>query len=84
MNKLRTHLRRRHRQPVTRHDLTDAFLDRLEAPNGELAQEWDREHDQYLFEKLIAIVEPDFDPTTWKAFRRFAINSLPGRQAARN
>src|SRR6516165_11093870 len=43
VNKIRAHLRRQHRQPVARQDLTDEFLDRLEAPGGELAQEWDKE-----------------------------------------
>jgi RNA polymerase sigma-70 factor (ECF subfamily) len=80
LNKVRTHLRQRNRRPVARPDLADDFLDRLEAPNGDLAQEWDKEHDRYLFEKLLAIVQPDFDPTTWKAFRRFALDGL---QAAR-
>jgi RNA polymerase sigma-70 factor, ECF subfamily len=82
VNRIRTHLRRQHRRPVARQDLTDEFLNRLEAPNGDLAQEWDKEHDRYLFEKLLAIVEPDFEPTTWKAFRRFALDGLSAAQVA--
>jgi RNA polymerase sigma-70 factor (ECF subfamily) len=82
VNKLRTHLRQRNRRPVSRPDLTDEFLDRLEAPNGDLAQEWDKEHNRYLFEKLLDIVRPDFDPTTWKAFRRFALDGLPAARVA--
>jgi RNA polymerase sigma-70 factor (ECF subfamily) len=82
VNKVRTHLRQRNRRPVVRQDLTDAFLDRLEAPNGDLAREWDKEHNQYVFEKLLAIVEQDFDPTTWKAFRRFAVDGLPAARVA--
>jgi RNA polymerase sigma-70 factor, ECF subfamily len=82
VNKVRAHFRQRDRRPVARADLTDDFLDRLEAPNGELAQEWDKEHDQYLFEKLLAIVDRDFDPTTWKAFRRFALDGLPAARVA--
>jgi RNA polymerase sigma-70 factor (ECF subfamily) len=82
VNKVRTHLRQRDRRPVVRQDLTDAFLDRLEAPNGDLAREWDEEHNRYVFDKLLAIVEQDFDPTTWKAFRRFAIDGLPATRVA--
>jgi RNA polymerase sigma-70 factor (ECF subfamily) len=82
VNKIRAHLRRRHRQPVARQDLTDKFLDRLEAPNGELAQEWDKEHDRHLFEKLLEIVQPDFAPTTWIAFRRFVLEGFSAAQVA--
>jgi RNA polymerase sigma-70 factor (ECF subfamily) len=82
VNKVRTHLKQRNRRAGARQDLTDQFLDRLEAPNGDLAQEWDKEHDQYLLEKLLTIVQPDFDPMTWKAFRRFAIDGLPAAQVA--
>ena len=82
VNKVRTHLRQRNRRAGARQDLTDQFLDRLEAPNGDLAQEWDKEHDRYLMEKLLAIVQPDFDPMTWKAFRRFAFDGLPAAQVA--
>jgi RNA polymerase sigma-70 factor (ECF subfamily) len=82
LNQVRTHLRRRQRWPVARPDLTGEFLDRLEAPNGDLAREWDKEHDQHLFAKLLAIVEQDFDPTTWKAFRRFALDGLSAARVA--
>ena len=82
VNKVRTTLRQRNRRAGAGQDLTDQFLDRLEAPNGDLAQEWDKEHDRYLLEKLLTIVQPDFDPTTWKAFRRFAIDGLPAARVA--
>ena len=82
MNKVRTHLKERNRRAGARQDLTDQFLDRLEAPNGDLAQEWDKEHDRYLLEKLLTIVQPDFDPMTWNAFRRFAIDGLPAARVS--
>jgi RNA polymerase sigma-70 factor (ECF subfamily) len=82
VNKIRTHLRQRNRRAGAGHDLTDQFLDRLEAPNGDLAQEWDREHDRYLLEKLLTIVQPDFEPSTWEAFRKFALEGLPAARVA--
>jgi RNA polymerase sigma-70 factor (ECF subfamily) len=82
VNKVRTHARRRHRRPVAGQDLTDGFLDRLEAPGGDLAREWDQEHDRHVFQRLLAIVRPDFEPTTWKAFHRFALDGLPATQVA--
>ena len=60
----------------------DAFLDGLGEPNSELAREWDLDHDRHVFQKLQAIVQPAFDPATWEAFRRFAIEGLPAAQVA--
>jgi hypothetical protein len=58
------------------------FLDSLADPNGELAREWDMDHERHVFEKLLAIVQPDFSPTTWAAFRRFAVDGLPSAKVA--
>jgi RNA polymerase sigma-70 factor (ECF subfamily) len=83
VNRVRTHARRRHRRPVVGQDLTHGFLDRLEAPNGDLAREWDQDHDRHVFERLLTMVQPDFEPTTWRAFRRFALDGLPAARVAR-
>ena len=74
VNKVRTFRKRLGRKPVAGMDLTDGFLDRLAEPNSELAREWDLDHDRHVFQKLLAIVQPDFQPNTWEAFRRFAID----------
>ncbi len=79
VNRVRSDRRRRRRLPAVGLDPAAGFLDRLEAPDGDLAREWDRDHDRHVFERLLAIVQPDFHPTTWKAFRRFA---LEGASAA--
>ncbi len=77
VNKTRSHRRRRRRLPAVGLDPADGFLDRLEAPNSELAREWDQDHDRYVFERLLAMVQDDFQPATWEAFRRFALDGLP-------
>ncbi len=82
VNKARTHARRRHRRPVAGQDLTDGFLDRMEAPDGDLAREWDQDHDRHVFEKLLTIVRPDFQPITWECFCRFAIEGRPAAHVA--
>ena len=61
--------------------LTEALHDTDETCNAHhympleecATKEWDREHDLYLLEKLLTLVQPDFEPTTWMAFRRFAV-----------
>jgi RNA polymerase sigma-70 factor (ECF subfamily) len=82
VNKARGHGRRRRRWPAVGLDPADGFLDRLEVPNSELAREWDADHDRHVFEKLLAIVQPDFNPATWEAFKRFALDGLPAARVA--
>ncbi len=54
-------------------DEVEQRLARLEDPNSDLSREWDRDHDKHVFRKLMALVRPDFEPTTWEAFTRFAL-----------
>jgi RNA polymerase sigma-70 factor (ECF subfamily) len=82
VNKVRTHRRRRHRRPTAGVDATDGFLNSLADPHGELAREWDLDHDRHVFAKLLAVVQPDFNSTTWEAFRRFAVDGLPAARVA--
>jgi RNA polymerase sigma-70 factor, ECF subfamily len=82
VNKVRTHRRRRHRRPAAGLDPADGFLDSLADPNCDLAREWDMDHDRHVFQKLLAVVQPDFSATTWEAFRRFAVDGLPAAVVA--
>jgi RNA polymerase sigma-70 factor, ECF subfamily len=82
VNRVRSHRKQRHRRPAVGLDPADGFLDSLADPNGDLAREWDLDHDRHVFQKLLAIVQPDFSPTTWEAFRRFAVDGLPATKVA--
>ena len=81
-NRVRTWWRTRRRQPVVSFDPTDEFLSQLEDPNSQLSHRWDLEHDQHIFEKLLAVVKPDFDSCTWEAFRLFAIENRKAQEVA--
>jgi DNA-directed RNA polymerase specialized sigma24 family protein len=68
--------------PRFRHNATgqkdfEALLDQLEDPNSDLSRQWDQEHDQHVVRRLLDLIEPDFRPTTWQAFRRQAIDGAP-------
>jgi RNA polymerase sigma-70 factor (ECF subfamily) len=82
VNRIRSYFRERQRRPAVGLDPADGFLDRLEAPSGDLAREWDQDHDRHVIERLLAIVQPDFQPKTWSAFRRFALDGLPAARVA--
>jgi RNA polymerase sigma-70 factor (ECF subfamily) len=82
VNRLRTHRKQRLRRPGVGLDPADGFIDRLADPNGDLAREWDLEHDRHVFQKLLTIVRPDFGPSTWKVFQQFALDGLPAAEVA--
>lgn len=57
-------------------------LNEFEDPNSRLSRIWDRQHDQYLMQRLLAIIEPKFSESTLTAFRRLAIDGKRGDEVA--
>jgi RNA polymerase sigma-70 factor, ECF subfamily len=82
VNRIRNYRRKRHRRPAVGLDPADSFLERLSDPNDDLACEWDRDHDKHVVQELLAIVQPDFNPTTWEAFQRFGVDGVPAGRVA--
>jgi RNA polymerase sigma-70 factor, ECF subfamily len=82
VNKAWSFSKQRDRRPAVGLDLTDGFLDKMANPESDLAREWDREHDEHVVQKILAAVQPDFTPPTWKAFQRFAVDGLPAAHVA--
>ena len=60
----------------------DSFLAQLADPGSDLTRQWDLEHDKHVCQKLLAIVRPDFSPTTGEAFTRFALEERSSVQVA--
>jgi RNA polymerase sigma-70 factor (ECF subfamily) len=52
----------------------DSALDRLADPASDLSGLWDREHDEFVLNRLLVLIEPEFRPATWQAFRRQVID----------
>ncbi len=83
INCLRQSLRsRRFRVQATGSPDITMMLDQLEDPASNLSQRWDREHDQHVLERLLELIEPDFRPATWKAFRRQIIDGASAETVA--
>jgi RNA polymerase sigma-70 factor (ECF subfamily) len=59
------------------------LLSQLEDPVGELGRQWDRDHDRHVLQRLLSLVQPDFEPHTWQAFTRFALDGLSAADVAR-
>jgi RNA polymerase sigma-70 factor (ECF subfamily) len=60
----------------------DELLGRLEDPSDDLARLWDLEHDRYVLRRLIGLLETEFEPTTWAAFRLVALEGRSNAEAA--
>jgi RNA polymerase sigma-70 factor (ECF subfamily) len=75
VNRVRMFWRSRQGQPLATGDSDLARrLNELEDPHSDLSREWDREHDTHVARRLLAVIESDFEPATWKAFRRVALD----------
>src|SRR6516165_213401 len=57
-------------------------LDELESPDSALSRLWDREHDKHVAASLMQRVQGDFDPVTWQAYHRYALEGEPAAQVA--
>ena len=71
LHELRDFCRRRAALPELRHT---EDLDALPAPLDTLARSWDEEYDQHVLRGLLKLLEDDFNPPTWHAFCRVALD----------
>ena len=59
-----------------------AALQQLADPDSSLNRQWDEEHDRYVLDCLLDLVEEEFEPATLQAFRRLALDGASGAEAA--
>lgn len=79
-HRVRDYWRRQRRNGTTlgpEHDLEDVE-DRTDA----LARLWDQEHDTLVLRRLMELIEPEFAPATWHAFRRQVLDGQSAGEAA--
>lgn len=69
VNRLRVFWRGRRTRPVATGDSDfGRVLDQLEDPNSPLSRLWDEEHDRHVARRLLELIEPEFEKTSWRAF----------------
>src|SRR5262249_54971152 len=79
-NRLRMFWRSRRATPLAMdHSDFANTLDELEDPHSAISRLWDQEHDQHVVQRLLEMLEPEFEEITWRAFRRV---TLKGSKAA--
>jgi RNA polymerase sigma-70 factor (ECF subfamily) len=82
-NRVREFWRRRGRHPQATGDSQIAdMLQQLESPGSSLGRQWDAEHDRYVTHRLLARIQPLFEPATLEAFRRVVIEGQKPREVA--
>lgn len=52
----------------------DDQLNQLQDDASEVSQMWNREHDEYVLQRLMKAVQPQFEAKTWQAFRRQVVD----------
>jgi RNA polymerase sigma-70 factor (ECF subfamily) len=78
VNRLRTFWRSRKTRPVASGDVDfEQVLDQLEKADSDLSRRWDEEHDRHVVRRLLELIEPEFEPTTWQAFRMLTLEEKP-------
>jgi RNA polymerase sigma factor (sigma-70 family) len=81
VNRLRNFWRARGRVIVGGHDL-ESVLDQLEDPKNELSRLWDEEHDRQVARRLLELLGPEFEPTTWAAFKQLVLDGAKTQEVA--
>lgn len=74
VNRLRNYWRARQKQPQAVGAQFEDRLAQLADAGTAISQLWDREHDQYVLNQLLTQAEPNFEPNTWRAFCRVALD----------
>lgn len=83
VNRLRKFWRARDRRPHPQGNSDiDTRLSQLDDPASEMTLIWNREHDQYVLRQLLTLAEPHFEPNTWQAFYRVALDGVDPDVAA--
>lgn len=76
-NRLRNFWRSRDRRPAASGGSEmDVRIAELDDPASQVTLLWNQEHDQHVLRELLAIVEPQFKPATWTAFRKTALEGV--------
>jgi RNA polymerase sigma-70 factor (ECF subfamily) len=82
VHRLRDFWRARRLRPAVGDGEFGQLLDQLEDPHSVLSERWDREHDRHVARRLMELIEPDFEPTTWQSFRRTALEGARAAEVA--
>lgn len=73
-NRASNYWRSRARSPAAGTQAARDALAQLEDPANDIHRLWDQEHDRFVVQRLLDLIQPEFEPKTWQAFRRTVCN----------
>ena len=83
VNCLRDHWRRGKKLPrATGESGFQDILAQLADPGSELSRLWDLDHDRHVARQLLELLRSEFEPKTWQAFQRTALEGAPASEVA--
>jgi RNA polymerase sigma-70 factor (ECF subfamily) len=82
VNRLRNFWRAARVRPAVGGAAFEEAMDRLADPDSDLGRLWDEEHDRHVVRRLLELIEPEFESSTWRAFRLLVLDGLPARDVA--
>jgi RNA polymerase sigma-70 factor (ECF subfamily) len=59
------------------------MLDQLADPDSGLSRQWELDHDRHVTQRLLEMIKDRFEPTTWRAFQRVALDGASPDEVAR-
>lgn len=60
------------------------MIEQLEDAKSDLSGHWDKEHDKQVLDRLLTLVEPDFEERTWDIFKQLVFEeAVPEELAAK-
>jgi RNA polymerase sigma-70 factor (ECF subfamily) len=76
-NRLRAFWRARKTQCASAGGLPPQDLEQVEDSADNLGDLWNQEHDRHVLRRLMELIEPEFTPATWQAFRSVTLEGEP-------
>jgi RNA polymerase sigma factor (sigma-70 family) len=84
VNCLRDHWKRgKHRPLATGQSSIQDILAQLADPASELSRQWDLDHDRHVARRLLEMLQDEFEPRTWQAFQRTALEGAAAGDVAK-
>jgi RNA polymerase sigma-70 factor (ECF subfamily) len=83
LNRLKGYWRGRQTGPRTLPGAEAAqVLEQVADPASDPDRHWEQEHDQFIVRRALELLEPEFTPSTWQAFRRQVIDGARPAEVA--
>lgn len=82
LNRLRLYWRARRPASPADDARIETWLAQLADPHSDLSRRWDEEHNAHVIHRLLELLEGDFEPRTWQAFRQVTMGGKSTAETA--